>query len=323
MNTTDRSLNRSRRWANSRSSTRSLMQRGARVRPVCSASGSSSPSQGGSHRTSSMGARHGAIEMMQLQGFDALDAVILAPLLAGAVGAGDHQPVQDSEEDGALDGKPEAAAAEQLMQHRAASGVAPQAFEQQRRADAPAGELGSSALIEGGEQQGTLRQASGGARQPIEIAAAVDLFRAAEIAEDALFDAAVLADGFDQIDVGVGADALVPDEHGPSIRQRRDWSSIKSIEAAEFSTTPFRDGDRAGKRGITPGEDGTAPDRAGVRRRKTAGSCGYRCGTKRMLHLRARGFAPLTRGPGAGVNLCQKCFLAEREPPPLPAPSAP
>jgi hypothetical protein len=155
-----------------------------------------------------MGARHGAIEMMQLQGFDALDAVILAPLLAGAVGAGDHQPVQDSEEDGALDGKPEAAAAEQLMQHRAASGVAPQAFEQQRRADAPAGELGSSALIEGGEQQGTLRQASGGARQPIEIAAAVDLFRAAEIAEDALFDAAVLADGFDQIDVGVGADAL-------------------------------------------------------------------------------------------------------------------
>src|SRR4051794_25006998 len=238
MNTTDRSLNRSRRWANSRSSTRSLMLRGASVRPVCSASGNSSPSQGGSHRTSSMGARHGTIEVVQLQGTDALEAVILAPLLAGAIGARDHEPAQDDEKDGALDGKGKTATGEQLAQDGAASGVAPQAFEQQRRADAPAGELGSSALIEGGEQQGTLRQASGGARQPIEIAAAVDLFRAAEIAEDALFDAAVLADGVDQIDVGVGAEALVPDEHGPSNRHRRGVDGNKGVRGAEGGGAP-------------------------------------------------------------------------------------
>jgi hypothetical protein len=176
-----------------------------------------------------MGARHGTIEVVQLQGLGALDAVVLAPLLAGAVGAGDHQPMQHGQEHGPFDGNGEAAVAAQLMQDRAASAVAPQALEQQRRADALAGEVGSTARVEGGEHQGALGQAGGGARQPIEVATAFDFFLVAEIADDALPDAAVLADGLDQVDVGVGADALVPDEHRLSIRQRPDSSSIKSI----------------------------------------------------------------------------------------------
>jgi hypothetical protein len=36
---------------------------------------------------------HGAVEVMELQAIDTRDAVVAAPLIAGAVGAGDHQPV--------------------------------------------------------------------------------------------------------------------------------------------------------------------------------------------------------------------------------------
>ena len=68
---------------------------------------------------------HGAVEVMELQPRDAVDAVVVAPLLAGAVGAGHHQPMQDGQEDGALDGKLEAAIGEQLLEDRLAPGVAP------------------------------------------------------------------------------------------------------------------------------------------------------------------------------------------------------
>jgi hypothetical protein len=61
--------------------------------------------------------------MMQLQAVDTVDAIVVAPLLAGAIGAGDHQPVQDGEEDRALDGKLEAAISQKFMQHLAAAAV--------------------------------------------------------------------------------------------------------------------------------------------------------------------------------------------------------
>jgi hypothetical protein len=66
--------------------------------------------------------------------------IVVAPVLAGAVGAGDHEPMQDGEEDGTLNGKLEAAISKQFLQHLATAGVAPKALEQQRQADALAGE---------------------------------------------------------------------------------------------------------------------------------------------------------------------------------------
>src|SRR3954468_2597786 len=114
--TTDRLLNRPRRRSNSASSIRSLVRRGARVAPLWAAS--SSPSQGGSHRTRSMGARHGAIEVMQRQLVRARDGVVLDPLVAGPVGTRGEEPVQDGGEDGALDVELEAAPGKQLLDHR-------------------------------------------------------------------------------------------------------------------------------------------------------------------------------------------------------------
>jgi hypothetical protein len=84
--------------------------------------------------------------------------------------------------------------------------------------------LRPATLLEQGQDHRALRQAGSGADETVEIATALDLFLAAEIADDALPDAAVFADGFDQVDVGVGADALFPDEHGSSIQQLADSS---------------------------------------------------------------------------------------------------
>ncbi len=125
--------------------------------------------------------------------------------------------MQDGEEDGAFDGKGEVTISQQLLQDGVAVSVAPQALKQQRRADALAAEPGSAALVEGREDDRALCQAGGGADQPVEIAAAFDLFLASEVADDALLDVALLADGLDQVEVCVGADTLFADEHGSSI----------------------------------------------------------------------------------------------------------
>jgi hypothetical protein len=66
---------------------------------------------------------------MKVQIVDAVDAIVFAPLLAGAVGTRHHQPMQDGEEDGALDGKLELAVGEQVVQNFAALGIAPQPLE--------------------------------------------------------------------------------------------------------------------------------------------------------------------------------------------------
>src|ERR1700730_4143607 len=63
----------------------------------------------------------------------------------------------------------------------------------------------------------TLRQPDDGARQPVEITARNDHFLAPEIGDDALLGATLLAYVLDQVDVGVGANALVASEHTLSI----------------------------------------------------------------------------------------------------------
>src|SRR4029077_5269353 len=46
---------------------------------------------------------HGAIEMMEFQLVDAVDAIIVAPMLASTVGARNHEPMQHGQEHRALD----------------------------------------------------------------------------------------------------------------------------------------------------------------------------------------------------------------------------
>ena len=68
---------------------------------------------------------HGAIQMMELQIVDAIDAVIVTPMLAGTVGARHHQAMQHSQEHRALDCELEAAFGQQAIHHGSAPALLP------------------------------------------------------------------------------------------------------------------------------------------------------------------------------------------------------
>ena len=156
---------------------------------------------------------HGAVEVMQRQPVHAGDGVVGHPLLAGAVRAGDHEPVQHGGEDRALDGELEQALGQQRLDHRLAAGLLPQPPEQQRRADALAGEPIGIAGLELRQDHGALGVAGDRAGQALEFAGGDDGFLAAEVLDDALFGAAVLAHALDEVEVGVAVDVLFADEH--------------------------------------------------------------------------------------------------------------
>ena len=100
----------------------------------------------------------------------------------------------------------------------------------QRRADAPAGDLRCSAVLDGRENHRTLSQPGRRPGQAIQIAGGLDVFLAAKIANNALLGLAALAHGLDQVDIAIGADALLADEHGISIAEIRINSTINAIK---------------------------------------------------------------------------------------------
>src|SRR4051795_5573459 len=150
---------------------------------------------------------------MEPQPVQAGDVIVAQPLLAGPVRAGDHDPVQHGGEDSALDRKLEAAPGEEILDHRAAAGLLPQAPEQQGRADALAGEPRGVAGLDLRENHGPLGVTGDGTGQALESAGGGNGLLAAEVLDDALLGAAVLAHGLDEVQVGVAVDALLADEH--------------------------------------------------------------------------------------------------------------
>jgi hypothetical protein len=78
-----------------------------------------------------------------------------------------------------------------------------------------------AALVEQRENHRALRHAGGGTGEPIEVAVRVDGFLAAEVLDDPLLGTATLADALDQVEVAVGADLLLADEHAP--KQHTNW----------------------------------------------------------------------------------------------------
>src|SRR3954453_931650 len=134
-------------------------------------------------------------------------------LLTGPARPGDHDPVQHGGEDSTLDRKLEAPPGEEILDHRAAAGLLPQAPEQQGRANALAGEPRGVAGLDLGENHGPLGVTGDGTGQALEGAGGGNGFLSAEVLDDALLVAAVLAHGLDEVEVGVTVDALLANEH--------------------------------------------------------------------------------------------------------------
>ena len=106
---------------------------------------------------------HGAVEMVQPEVVGAGDVVVGHPLLAGTVGAGDHQAMQDGSEHRPLHGEAEAASGEQRLEHGLTAKLVPEAPEGHRCADATQAELrGALFVVERGKQQHLFAEAGAG-----------------------------------------------------------------------------------------------------------------------------------------------------------------
>ena len=81
--------------------------------------------------------RHRAIKMMQLDPVDAVDAVVLAPAVGGAVRAATEQAVQHGQERRALQRELMPAPARQALDHALAARLLPHPLEGERRPEAP------------------------------------------------------------------------------------------------------------------------------------------------------------------------------------------
>ena len=82
----------------------------------------------------------------QLIGFR--EVVVGHPLLAGSIGARDHDPMHNADEDGPFHRVFELPAGQQFVDHRATAGVLPQTAEQRRSADPLAVEVFELARLE-------------------------------------------------------------------------------------------------------------------------------------------------------------------------------
>jgi hypothetical protein len=122
--------------------------------------------------------------------------------------------VQHGREHGALDRELELPPGEQLLNDGLATGLLPQTAEQQRRADARAGEPLGVAGRELGQDHGALGVAGDGTGQALQLAGGDHGLLAAQVLDDALLGAAVLAHALDEVEVAVAVDALLADEHG-------------------------------------------------------------------------------------------------------------
>ena len=157
---------------------------------------------------------HGAVELMQLEITDAIDDQPMAPLLGGAVGAGVEQPVQHGEKDGAFEIELEFPLAGQFANHAPATGLLPQPFEGEGRAELAGHHFGGLAPLVGGQHYGTMGKARARAQQPVEGAVLRQLIDPAEGGDNRLARLAVDALVLNDLQIFGAPGALVTEEHG-------------------------------------------------------------------------------------------------------------
>jgi hypothetical protein len=122
--------------------------------------------------------------------------------------------VQHRQEDGAFDSELEAAVGQEVAEDGLATGLLPEAFEDQGRADAASGKDGQLAAGLGGEQQGVLGEAGSGGEQRVELTGGLQVVEPAEGGEDALLGAAVVPGIFDELEVAARARGFDAEEQG-------------------------------------------------------------------------------------------------------------
>jgi hypothetical protein len=156
---------------------------------------------------------HRPIELVQLQAFGAIDVIGIQPLLAGTVGPGDHQPMQDAGKHRPLDRKAKAASFGELLNHRATASLFPQTTEDHRCTDAHCRAGLERSCLQAGDQQGGLAEPRAGAQQHIELAIGLQFLDASEGGEHALDGAGAVARVFDDLQIAALTGWFDAEEH--------------------------------------------------------------------------------------------------------------
>ena len=152
---------------------------------------------------------HGAIEMMQFEALDALDAVILAPAVGGAIRAAAEEAMQHGQERRALQREIMLARARQALDHAPAARLLPHPLEGERRPDAPRRDDRRLAAVERVEHDRLVGEARARAQQPLQLPALLQILDPAERGDHLLAHRRALAPALDDLEIGAAAGGLL------------------------------------------------------------------------------------------------------------------
>jgi hypothetical protein len=181
---------------------------------------------------------HRLIGMVEIEPVGARHAQTTAPVAGVAIGARNHQPVQHSEIDRALDIESKTPVGEQAVQHVATTRLGPKPAKHQVGSDAEAMQFWQVTAIKTRQYDRAARMACRRGDQPIDQSGGLDLVAPAQRLDDTLHVAAALARVLDEVEVLVGSDLLDADKHGaapcfsvpaPRFSGREQAKSLRSI----------------------------------------------------------------------------------------------
>src|SRR5271165_1760212 len=185
---------------------------------------------------------HRTIQLVQLQAVSAIDVIGLQPLLAGTIGAGDHQPMQYAGKHRALERKAEATPFGELLDHLAAAGLLPQTTEDHRRPDAPRRTALQRSCLQAGDQQGGLGEPGTRAQQRVQSTVGLQLLDTSQRGEHALDGARAIARVLDDLQVATLTGGLDAKEHAAPnrstailtgfLRKARAMSALQAPDVA-------------------------------------------------------------------------------------------
>src|SRR5208283_5331703 len=158
--------------------------------------------------------RHRAVEMMQFDLVDALDAIILAPAVGGAVRAAADEAVQHSQERRALQRELVPAFARQALDHAPAARLLPHPLEGERRTDPARRNDRGLAAVERVEHDGLVGEARARAQQALQLPALLQLVDPPEGGDHLLANGCALAPALDDLQIGATAGRLLAEIHG-------------------------------------------------------------------------------------------------------------
>ena len=157
---------------------------------------------------------------MQLEAVDAIDAIILAPAIGGAVRAAAEQAVQHGQERRALQREVMLARPRQAFDHAPAARLLPHPLECERRTDAPGRDRRPLAAVERVEHDCLVGEARPRAQEPLQLPALLQVLDPSERRDHLLAHRRALAPALDDLQIGAAA------------RDSRDRVSIKNMVAA-------------------------------------------------------------------------------------------